>query len=68
MEQGKAFGVIIDFTRIDTPWTRARTLIYEGKLYFMYFDTHMMKRPCVFALWLVKWLADFRQEQPIHYP
>jgi hypothetical protein len=34
MEQGKALGVIIDFTRIDTPWTRARTLIYEGKLVF----------------------------------
>jgi len=35
MEQGKALGVIIDFSRIDTPWTtRARTLIYDRKLVY----------------------------------
>jgi hypothetical protein len=59
MEQGKALGVFVDFSRIDTQWiTRAHTLDQENLIYHVLSYAHVIKRPRLFSryVWLAKGL------------
>jgi hypothetical protein len=71
MEQGKALGVFVDFSRIDTQWiTRAHTLDQENHIFHVLSYTHVIKRPHSFRVMAGQRLAGFRQELPIfvHMP
>jgi hypothetical protein len=65
MEQGKALGVFVDFSRIDTLWiARAHTLDRENLIPYSFVHSRD-KRPRPYRIMAGQRLAGFRQELPI---